>query len=165
MTFIDILILVIIGAFVFFGFFFGFIHTFGSLIGTIVGIVVASRLVDPTFDMFGFLLGNGDVAKVIVFIILFLLTSRIIGLLLWFVNGLFYIFAFIPFAGFINRLVGAAFGFVEGIIVVGVVIFYAMQILPDDTLLFTLQNSIMAKFLIAMVSALEVFFPENLKIQ
>ncbi|MBI4714183.1 CvpA family protein [Candidatus Uhrbacteria bacterium] len=165
MTFIDILILVIIGAFVFFGFFFGFVHTFGSLIGTIIGIFVATRLVDPTFDMFGFLLGNGDLAKVIVFIILFLFTSRIIGLLLWFVNGLFYVFAFIPFAGMINRLIGALFGLVEGVVVVGVVIFYAMQILPDDTLLFALEGSAMAKYLVAAMMALQVFFPEGMKVK
>ncbi len=165
MTLIDILILVIIGAFVFFGFFFGFVHTFGSLIGTILGIYVASHLVDPTFNMFGFLLGNGDLAKVIVFIILFLLTSRIIGLLLWFVNGLFYIFAFIPLAGFFNRIIGAAFGFIEGIVVVGVVVFYAMQILPDDTLLYALEGSLMAKYLVAAMMAFQVFLPEAMKIK
>jgi uncharacterized membrane protein required for colicin V production len=81
------------------------------------------------------------------------------------VNGLFYIFAFIPFAGFFNRLIGALFGLVEGIVVVGVVIFYAMQILPDDTLLYALEGSAMAKYLMAAMVALQVFFPEGMKLK
>jgi hypothetical protein len=52
---------------------------------------------------------------------------------------------------------------VEGVLVVGVVIFYAMQILPDDTLLQSLQGSLLAKYLVAVMSALQVFFPESLK--
>lgn len=163
MTFIDILLLVIIGAFVLFGLFFGLLHTLGSLIGTFIGLFVATHFIDPAFETFGFLLGGGEMAKVISFIILFIVTSRLFSLLMKIVGAVLYWFSIIPFATTINRLLGALFGFVEGVIVVGVTIFYAMQILPDDTLLQALQGSLLAKYLVAVMSALQVFFPENLR--
>ena len=164
MTFIDILLLVIIAAFIFFGFFFGLVHTIGSLIGTLVGIVVATHYVDAAFSTFGFLFGGGQFSRVVVFVILFVLTSRLIGLLLWIFERVLYFFTLIPFASTINRLLGAMFGFAEGILVVGIITFYAMQVLPDDTLLSALEGSFMAKYLVAIMRAMQVFFPESLRI-
>ena len=163
MVFIDIVLLVIVGAFVFFGLFFGLVHTIGSLLGTILGIIVASHFVEPTFDAFGFLLGGGSAARIIIFIILFLVVSRLSGVILWFVEKIFGFFSIIPFAGTINRLLGAGLGLIEGIIVVGVVLFYAMQVLPVDTLLASLDSSVVADFLLATVSALQILFPETLR--
>lgn len=163
MGFIDIVLIVIVGAFVFFGLFFGLVHTIGSLLGTILGIIVASHFVEPTFDAFGFILGGGSAARIIIFIVLFLVVSRLFGVLLWFVEKMFGFFSIIPFAGTINHLLGAALGLIEGIIVVGVVLFYAMQVLPQDTLLATLDSSVVADFLMATVSALQILFPETLR--
>ena len=163
MGFIDIVLIVIVGAFVFFGLFFGLVHTIGSLIGTILGILGASHFVEPTFDAFGFILGGGSAARIIIFIILFLVVSRLFGVILWFVEKIFGFFSIIPFAGTINRLLGAALGLIEGIVVVGVVIFYSMQVLPEDTLLAALESSVVADFLLATVSALQILFPEALR--
>jgi len=164
MGFIDIVLLVIIGAFVFFGLFFGLIHTLGSLVGAILGIAVASHFIEPTVEAFGFLLGGGSVAKIILFIIIFLIVSRLVGLVFWVFEKIFGFVSIVPFAKSINRLLGALFGFIEGIIVVGVVLFYAMQVLPEDTLLTLLEGSAVANFLVATVSALQVLFPESLRI-
>ncbi len=164
MGFIDIVLLVIVGAFVFFGLFFGLIHTLGSLVGAILGIAVASRIIEPTVEAFGFLLGGGSVAKIVLFIIIFLIVSRLVGLVFWVFEKIFGFVSIVPFAKSINRLLGALFGFVEGVIVVGVVLFYAMQVLPEDTLLALLEGSAVANFLVATVSALQVLFPESLRI-
>ena len=160
MGFIDIVLIVIVGAFVFFGLFFGLVHTLGSLIGTIVGIFFASRLVDPAFETFGFLFGGGTFARILIFIIIFFLITRLIGLVFWFFEKVFDVLAWIPFARSFDKLLGGLFGFIEGIIVVGVVLFYSMQVLPDDTLRTMLETSFVADFLIATMSALQVFFPE-----
>lgn len=164
MGFVDIVLIVVVSAFVFFGLFFGLVHTIGSLVGTILGILIASHFVDPTFDAFGFLLGGGSAARIFIFIILFLVVSRLFGIILWFVEKIFGFFSIIPFASIINKLLGALVGFIEGFIVVGVILFYAMQVLPQDTLLAALETSVVAEFLVATVSALQILFPESLRI-
>ncbi len=163
MAFIDVILIVIISAFVFFGLFFGLIHTLGSLVGAVVGIFLSMRLVEPVFDVFGFALGGGDSGRVIMFIILFAIISRLVGVVFWVLEKIFGVFTIVPFAGTINRLLGAVFGLIEGVIVVGVVLFYAMQILPDQSLLSVLETSVVAKLLVVLVSALQVFFPESLQ--
>jgi membrane protein required for colicin V production len=164
MALVDVILVLIIALFVFFGFFFGFVHTLGSLVGTILGIVIGTRLIDPTFEKFGFLFGGGGFAKVVLFIILFLLISRLVGILFWLAEKVFGVFAMIPFARTINRLLGAVFGFIEGVIVVGVVLFLALQYLPDDAVKAALEQSAVADFLVATMAALQVLFPENLRL-
>lgn len=160
MGFIDIVLIVIIGAFIFFGLFFGLVHTLGSLLGTIVGIIFASRLVDPTFETFGFLFGGGTIGKIIIFILIFFIITRLIGVVFWFIGKIFNVLAWIPFASSLDKLLGGLFGFVEGVLVVGVVLFYAMQVLPDEALRTTLETSVVAEYLVTTMSILQIFFPE-----
>jgi membrane protein required for colicin V production len=163
MGLIDIILIVIVAAFVFFGLFFGLVHTIGSLVGAIAGIFLATRFIDPAFAKFGFLFGGGEVGKIILFIILFIVITRLVGIIFWLIEKVFGIITIIPFAKSLNRFLGAIFGFIEGVIVVGVVLFYAMQVLPNDTLLLALETSTVAKYLVATTSALEVLFPQALQ--
>ncbi len=160
MVFIDIVLIVIIAAFVFFGLFFGLIHTLGSLIGTVIGILFASRLVDPAFESFGFIFGGGAISKVIIFVIIFFIIARLVGIGFWFVEKIFDFITMIPFAKSLDKFLGGLFGFVEGIVIVGVVLFYAMQILPEDTLRTMLEGSVVASYLVETMGAFRILFPE-----
>lgn len=162
MTFIDLFLIVIVSAFVFFGLFFGLMHTLGSLIGTVVAIFFAGRLIDGAFHSFGFIFGGGSASRIILFIIIFFLISRLVGIVFWFFGRMWGMISWIPFAKSIDRLLGALFGFVEGIIVVGIILFYAMQVLPPNFLRSLIEASFMAKFLMATAGALQVFLPQGM---
>jgi len=160
---VDVVIIMIVSGFVFFGFFFGLVHTLGSLIGTIIGMAITSRLIGPAFDSVGFLFGGSGAGKVFLFIILFLLISRLIGIAFWLIGKVLGLLAWIPFASTINRLLGAIFGLIEGILVVAVVTYFALQYLPPDTLTSAIEHSFMAKYLLALVAALQILFPTATK--
>lgn len=163
MFLVDVILVAIIGLFVLFGFLFGLVHTLGSLVGTILGTVLASRLIEPAFEKFGSFLGGGAIAKIVLFVIIFILLSRVIGLLFWVVEKVLGIFAMVPFASVFNRLLGAVFGFVEGVIVVGVVLFFALQYLPNDAVRAALEQSNVATYLLAITAAIQVVYPEATK--
>ncbi|MBI1908286.1 CvpA family protein [Candidatus Uhrbacteria bacterium] len=130
---IDLVLGVVIGAFVLFGLFFGFVHTLGSLVGSIAGGVIAARLLDPAVAMLGFVFGgNESVAKVVLFFLLFFFVSRGIGILFWIAGKLFGFLKIIPFAKTANRLAGGVLGFLEGVVVVGVLVYFATTFLPPD---------------------------------
>jgi len=156
---VDVVIILIVSAFVFFGFFFGLVHTLGSLVGTIIGMAITSRLIGPAFDSVGFLFGGGAAGKIILFILIFLLISRLIGIAFWLIGKVLGLLAWIPFAGMINRVLGALFGLIEGILVVAVVTYFALQYLPPDALKTAIEHSLMAKYLLALVAAMQVLFP------
>ncbi|TAK03697.1 CvpA family protein [Patescibacteria group bacterium] len=163
MSLVDVILIFIVGGFTMFGLFFGLVRTLGGLIGTIVGMVVASRLVGPVYDRFGWLMGGGGTGKVVAFLIVFFVFGRIFGLGLWLLRTVFGWFAWIPLAGLVDRILGAAFGLIEGIVFVSVALFFALQFLPDDAVKMALSASIVGKGMLAIVAALQVIFPSSLK--
>ncbi len=163
MPLVDVILLLIIFAFVFFGFFFGLIHTIGNLVGIVLGLVISSYYIDPLSQSFGFLFGGGGTGRVVLFVILFFIVSRVIGLVFWVLEKVFGVVTWLPFASSLNRLLGAVFGFVEGVIVLGIVLYYAMQYLPDAALRTALETSNFANFLVATMTAIQVFFPESFR--
>ena len=154
LSFIDIIILFIICGFVFFGFFFGLVQTLGNLIGTVVGVYFASRAVSGK---------DGGSGKIISFIFLFFIASRAVGIVFWFIGKVVNLITWLPFAGPINRLLGALFGLIEGVVAVGVVLYFAQKFLPGGVVEATLHASIFAKYLIAMATAMQVLYPESLR--
>lgn len=163
MMFIDIVLLVILGAFVFFGLFFGLVHTLGALVGTVIGILFTTRLLDPAFEAFGFLLGGGAVAKVVLFILIFLIITRLVGAVFWLLGKMLKPISWIPLTKSLDHLIGGVFGFLEGVVVIGVILFYALQVLPNDTVRDQLEQSSVADYLTSTVTVMEYLFPDELR--
>ncbi|MEK7665834.1 MAG: CvpA family protein [Patescibacteria group bacterium] len=154
----DVLILIIVFGFAFAGFFFGLIHTFGSLVGTIAGFLVASKFSWVVAGWLEPLLGSSGVVKVIIFILLFLLASRLVGFIFWIVEKVFNFVSIVPFIKSINRLLGAVLGFLEGIIIVGAVLYYTNSILPEWVLSLGGTSSF-STYTVAVFKALFGFIP------
>lgn len=124
----NIILLIVVGFFAFAGFWFGFIHTTGALIGTVAGAFFASRFYQYGAD---WLLGRFDLsentAKVLGFLLLFVLISRGFGLTVWVIEKFIDASGIIPFFGLINRSAGAVAGLIEGVLIVGLVLSFSMQ--------------------------------------
>jgi membrane protein required for colicin V production len=123
---IDVVLLIVLFGFVFYGLFFGFIRSLGSLVGVLVGAILASRLYLIVFDWFqDFFMGHDNLGKVVVFIILFTLINRLVGILFYIIEKVFNLLTIIPFLKTINRLLGAVFGFITGGFFIGLILYVA----------------------------------------
>lgn len=128
MVLIDFILLLILFGFVLFGFWFGLLHTLGSLLGTLLGVFLASRWYEAAaLWAQGKFAGSPNVWKVIIFILLFILINRLIGLLFYFLEKTIGLVARLPFLKSIDRLAGAVLGFFEGAVVLGGLIFISNQ--------------------------------------
>lgn len=161
MVLIDIIILIIVIGFVFLGLAMGLAKMIGSILGTIIGLFVAATFSPAVFEAYGHLLGGGVFAEIGVFIILFIIASKLIGVLLWIVGKLFDIFAWIPLAGMFNRLLGGLLGFFEAAIAICGILYFATQHISAEILLPILESSAISQLLIAAASAVSVFGPES----
>ncbi len=124
MSIFDTILLIILSGFVFYGLFFGLIRTVGMLAGIVVGAWVAGHYYLPVSDwLSGMFFGHGNVGKVIVFLILFSLANRLVGLGFYFLDRVFHIFSIIPFLKTINRLGGAILGFLAGSLFLGLILY------------------------------------------
>lgn len=154
----DLVIAIIIFAFLFYGFFFGFVHTLITLIGAVAGIYVATHLVDPIQNFLSFIFGTGMIGKVILFILIYILTVKLLGVIFWVIDRIWGIFKWIPFAGLVDKLLGLVLGFLEGVVVVAAIIYYALLYLPEDGIRLALESSFLAHQLNFITDILKIFF-------
>jgi membrane protein required for colicin V production len=165
MSLFDIILLGIIGVFTLMGLWFGFVHTFGSLMGTLLGAYLASRYYEPLASWFVQITGwsiNG--ARVIMFIVAFVVINRLVGFAFWIIDKVFSLVTHLPFIRSIDRLLGGALGFFEGIVTLGMV-FYFMQRFPvSQSIMESVAQSVIAPKTVVVASILMPMLPEALKL-
>lgn len=151
------LILVLIG-FTINGLFRGLIKMVGAILAFILGIFFASRLYLPFYEWGSqYVSGQENILKIISFIILLLLVSKIVELFFVFLEKVFKLAAFIPGTKLINNLLGALFGFILGLLFLGAIIFVLSKYLDFGGLITNLiEVSSIAQFLLSINS---IIFP------
>lgn len=124
---IDLILIIILFGFIFYGFFFGFVRTIGSLAGIAIGFWAASHFYLKVFlwvkELF---FGYDSTGKVIIFLLLFTIVNRLVVLLFSLLNRAFGVISIIPFLKSINRLLGAALGLIVGAAILGIIISFAV---------------------------------------
>ncbi len=165
MSLFDIILLLIIAGFALFGLWFGLVRTVGSLIGTAVGVYVASRYYEQLANWIINLTGwNQNYVKVIIFIVSFLLITRIVGLIFWLIEKVLSIFTRLPFLHSIDRILGFVLGALEGALMVGVSLFFIARFPIGLPFMEGLAQSQVAPPLVRLASILIPLFPEALRI-
>ena len=165
MSIFDISLIIILAAFVFNGLFKGVIRSVGHIIGLFVGAYVASHYYLVLFEWGKNLAaGHDNAGKVIAFVILFVLVARLVDFLFVLLEKLFKLVAIIPGSKYINNLLGAALGFLEGALFLGLIIFviskYAIigHFFGDQ-----IVNSRIAPLLLKVANLAMPLLPEALK--
>jgi len=165
MSTFDISLIVILAGFVFHGLFKGLIRSLGHIVGLIIGAYVASHYYLIVFEWGKNLAsGHDNVGKIVAFIILFVVVTRLVDYLFLFVEKFFNFLAFIPSSKYINNLLGGVLGFIEGALFLGLILFvisrYAFigNFFGDQLL-----NSQIAPFLLKIATIIMPILPEALK--
>lgn len=163
MTFFDLILLLILFGFVWFGFWFGLIHSLGGILGVVLGAVLATRWYEFAAQRLLFLFGSNLVAaKIVCFVVLFILIWRLVIIIVSLINRLFDFLTFLPFLKAVNRLAGAIFGFLEGALVLGLILFFLTRF-PIGSFSDLVSKSAAAQFLIKISKLLWPLLPVALK--
>jgi len=163
---IDVIIILFLAGFVFYGLFFGLIKMAGYLAGLIIGAWAASHFYLIFYEWFKWLFfGHENVGKVISFILVLTIVSRLVGMGFYLIEKIFNVLAIIPFLKGINKITGAVFGFIEGTFTFGLIIYVASRYTFIDTFLGQqLSVSKISPLLMKLVNILTPLFPEALKV-
>jgi len=164
MPIIDVILIVILAGFVFYGLFFGFIRTLGAFVGLFVAAFVAGRLYLPVSEYADrFFWGYDNLGKAAVFLVLFSLCGKLASLFFYILHKSLSLISIIPFVKTINRLGGLVFGFACGSLVIGLSLhFVSGNVLIGQWLSGWLGNSQFAPFFLKFANVLLPFFPEAL---
>lgn len=165
MIIFDAILLLILAGFIFYGLFFGLIRTVGSLVGVVIGAWVASHWYLEFFNWAQSLaFGYNNLGKVLSFIILFVLANRLVGFIFILLDKFFHLISIIPFLKTINRLAGAVFGFLEGGLVLGLILYVASRYtLLEHWLGQAMTGSKLVPFLVKFTDVLTPLLPDLLK--
>ena len=165
MQIIDVILTIILFGFVFYGLFFVLIKTLGSLVGVVVGAFIASHFYIIVFGWAeNLFFGYNNLGKVICFMVLFAISNRLICLIFALLDKTFHIISIIPFLKTINRLAGAILGFIEGGLVLGLILYVvARYSFIGHWIGDWLAGSQLAPFLLKFANILLPLLPEVLK--
>lgn len=161
MIIFDVVLLILLAGFVFYGLFFGLIRTFGSVVGVIAGVILAGVFYQKVFGWLDKIFpGHDMIGRVITYIVLFLLIQRLVSFGFMLLDKAFDFISIIPFLKTINRLAGAVFGLLLGGLILGFV-FYAVKDYPiiSDMLKPTISKSKVAPPLISFIDTIKPIMP------
>lgn len=160
----DIILLIIIGGFGVAGFMFGFIHTFGSLLGTVFGVYLASRYYDILADLLIGILGwGGNGLRFVMFVVAFLIINRLVGLLFWFMSKTLKLAATLMMLNIVNRILGVLFGVFEGVVTVGIAIYFIDKYPLSQKLMEMIANSDVAPHALKVANILLPLIPKAIQ--
>jgi membrane protein required for colicin V production len=158
MSLIDLIIIAIVISFTLVSAAWGFIRQVIAVAGLVAGIWLAGLFSTTLANAFGFL-NNPQAAKGLAFVVIVLVVSGIASAaasVLYFVAGLL-------FLGLLDHFLGAVLGFIQGILVCGVLLIGAMAIWPDWSAQ-QLNGSFLANRMVGFLTALPLLpAPQELK--
>lgn len=164
MSFFDLILVCIIGGFVLFGLWFGIVSTLGSLIGTVFGVYLASRwYVVPATWLINATGWNANFSNVLVFIILYLIINRLVGFIFYIIDKSFSIITHLPFVNSLNRLLGGLFGFIEGVVALGIVFSFVSRFPLGPAFMAAVNASRVVAFCVSIASLLWPLVPEAIR--
>lgn len=160
MTFFDLILILILFGFIWFGFWNGLIRTLGGIIGIILSIFIASRWYEVlALKILPFLGENLSLARLLSFLIIFAVVQFIVICLLKIINKVFNL----PILKTLNRLAGAVFGLIEGGLILGLVLYFSTKFFLGGSWLDIINDSNIARPLVGFGKILLPFIPEVLK--
>ncbi|MBN1779098.1 MAG: CvpA family protein [Candidatus Buchananbacteria bacterium] len=164
LTIFDLVLILLLFLFIAFGFALGLIQALGALIGAVLGTWLAGLYYLPFADwLTPLMFGHANTAKVVAFILIFVLVNRLTGLAFWIIGKIFNLISIIPFTKTINRVLGALFGFVEGTLVLGLSLYFILQIPFSDWFSGVIIGSKVAFWLMQMGAVLAPLLPALLR--
>ncbi|HOZ36992.1 MAG TPA: CvpA family protein [bacterium] len=164
MLLVDIILLIILIGFIINGWQMGLIKTLGALVGILVGIVLASHFFTELAYLFTPIFGGREnLAKIISFIAIFLITNGVIAMGIWLLKGTLKLLSFVPFVKLIDHLGGGVIGLVCGVFVLGIIIIVADKYPIANFLTVYFEQSKIVPYLAKGSSVLMPLLPEAVK--
>jgi len=121
----------------------GFVHTLGRFLGAILGFLAARAWSIWFVGIIGMFVPAGW-ARLAAFIVIFIVITRVFGMVFKMVDGIFELMKLLPFLKSIDKFLGAFLGFVEGLIFIGGVIYLILTFKLSPTLITSATSSSVA---------------------
>ena len=158
MNYIDIAVLVIIGASVLLGLYWGLIRQVLSLVGMFAGVVLAGRYGSDVAAWLSSVINNQPLSEALGFILVLIVVSSLASLLATLIHR----FAGLLFLGWLDHLAGGVLGLIQGALAASVLLVVASAV-PLETLRASLREAQSAAILLRVFGTMLLLLPEQLR--
>lgn len=160
----DFVLILILAGFILFGFFFGLVHSAGALLGVVIGAFVASHTFEPLAELFAFFFGgNLNLSRIVVFAVIFVFVNRLVGFGFYILEKFYQILQRVPYLRTIDKLGGSVLGFVEGSLVLGMILFVTIRFPWNDFIAVQLVDSTLTPVFVGVAQVLVPLIPKVLQ--
>ncbi|MFA6514612.1 MAG: CvpA family protein [Patescibacteria group bacterium] len=167
MSIFDVVLAIILAIFIFKGLSKGLIRSLGHIVGLIIGAYTASHFYLIFFEWgssWAWVANHQAASKVIAFIILFVVATRLTDFVFYLIEKVFNFLAIIPGSKYINNILGAILGLLEGALFLGLIIFVASRYaIIGNFFGDNIAQSFIAPWLLKVVDIILPVLPEALK--
>ena len=166
MSIFDVSLIIIMLGFIVNGLFKGIIKMIGSILALFLGIFIASRFYIVFYDWFSaFISGSENILKIISFVVILLVSAKLVELIFVLIEKVFKIAAFIPGSRLINNILGAAFGLLLGSLLLGTLLYIMNRYLNiGGNVSNLILNSRIAPILLNLNKIIIPLLPESLTV-
>jgi len=160
MTLFDLVLLLILLGFVWFGLWHGLIRTISGIVAFVLSLIIASRLYETlALKILPLLKDNFNLSRILSFLLIFFIAQAIIFFIFRALNKVFDFSILKIF----NRLAGALFGLVEGALIIGFILYFSSKLPLGVVWANFLETSIFAGILIGFSNILLPLLPKAIK--
>jgi len=164
MSIVDVVLIIIIMGFGLAGLWFGLVRTVISLLGSVLGIYLGARYYAPVADWLIATTGwNPNISRVVIFVISFILINRAVALAFWLLNKVITIITHLPIIRGVDRLLGLAFGLLEGSLVLSVFFYFIARYPLGQNFMNAVGESQVVAFLNKISAVVVPLLPDALK--
>lgn len=164
MSYFDIVLLIILGGFAFFGLYSGFFRAVGSLVGSIAALYLSIRVYDPVAWWIGHYTGwSENITRVIAFVFLFFVLNRLVGLGFWLIEKIVKDVIRVPFVRSLDRILGLVLGLLEGVLALGITFYFIARFPISEWFMSEMAGSEVVPIVTQPIKVLIPLLPEALK--
>lgn len=165
MPILDLILLIFLGAFVLYGFYVGLVKMILKLIATITAIIITVNVYIPVYETFPFIgFGSENLGKIISFIVILAIVNYLLSLIFGFIAKLLKIITSLPVVSFVNRVLGGILGLLQGLFILGVIIFVSSPfVLNSDFFNPLIAESSLAPMFLKVNVWISPFIPKALE--
>jgi membrane protein required for colicin V production len=156
MTWVDVAILALLALTLLAGYFRGFIFEIATILGVIVAFAVARQEYGDVRNLLSQVAGTSSWLTVISYLLVFLVVWGAIIFVARRLRGLVRMFGL----GLVDRLGGAAIGFLQGVLVVELLLYLGKRV-PNGSIRHAVNHATLTPTLVQLVPLLHHWFPQG----
>ena len=166
MPIFDLILVLFLGGFIFYGFYIGFLRMLLNLFSSILSIIISVHIYLKVYTLIPFIgFGSEGLGKTLAFILILAILNYLLSFVFKILAKLLKIISSLPIISSLNRILGGILGLLQGLFLLGMIIFVMSRYaITNDFLNTVVSSSDVAPVFMKSIAWLSPLVPQALRL-